>query len=84
MTARDRVTTRIPAPIATGDVVIARMHRGRGAMVRERVAPGESYAVLVSSVTYRPTAGAGIGAVRVGGVVVEGVPFRRAPREVQP
>ena len=78
------MSERIPTPIAAGDVVIARLHSGRGAMVRERVAPGESYAALVSSVTYRPTAGTGIGAVRVGGVIVEGVPFRRAPREVQP
>jgi hypothetical protein len=48
-------------------------------MVRERIAPGESYAVLESLSPVR-----GMGTVRVAGVVVHGVPFRRAPLEVQP
>ncbi len=70
--------------MSPGAVVIARLAAGRGRQRSEVLAPGESYAVLLSTVTYRPTAAAGIGDVRVGGVVVEGVPFRRAPVEVQP
>jgi len=65
--------------VARGDVVIARLTPGRAAMVRERIAPGESYAVIESLSPVR-----GMGAVRVAGVVVHGVPFRRAPLEVQP
>lgn len=65
--------------VARGDVVIARLTPGRAAMVRERIAPGESYAVLESVSPVR-----GMGAVRVAGVTVYGVPFRRAPVEVQP
>ena len=65
--------------VARGHVVIARLCPGRAAMERERIAPGESYAVLESLSPVR-----GMGAVRVAGVVVHGVPFRRAPVEVQP
>lgn len=65
--------------VAIGDVVVARLAAGRNATVAERIAPGESYAVLESISPVR-----GMGAVRVAGVTVYGVPFRRAPVEVQP